>query len=161
QEYERRILAGKAVATRLQANISLDHFERLVKPVRVFALNTGRVDDFIAARRQEPGRRQGDPLSPCSLNKDLRHIKAALAVAVEWGYLPRLPRFHLEREPGALPTYITGDDFALIYKACDVARMRENIPNVSPADWWRAFLVMGYMTGWRVGQLLALKRPDV
>src|SRR5215831_5165289 len=27
--------------------------------------------------------------------------------------------------------------------------------------WWRALLVTGYLTGWRVGQLLALRRADV
>src|SRR5262249_26139425 len=30
-----------------------------------------------------------------------------------------------------------------------------------PADWWRALLVTGYMTGWRIGQLLGLRREDV
>jgi hypothetical protein len=34
---------------------SLDHFERIVKPVRLFALSTAHIDNFIAARRQEPG----------------------------------------------------------------------------------------------------------
>jgi integrase len=28
-------------------------------------------------------------------------------------------------------------------------------------DWWRALLVMAYMTGWRIGSLLALRREDV
>lgn len=34
-------------------------------------------------------------------------------------------------------------------------------PNVEPCDWWRALLVVGYMTGWRIGQILALKWNDV
>ena len=34
-------------------------------------------------------------------------------------------------------------------------------PVLSPADWWRALLVMGAMTGWRIGQLLELRREDV
>jgi integrase len=161
KEYERRVLAGKAVRTRLQAAISLGHFERIVKPKRVFALTTEHVDDFIAARRQEAGRREGDLLSPFSLNKDLRHIKAALAVAVEWGYLPRLPKFRMEREPGKLPTYVTGDHFAAIYQACEHARMPEEVPNLSAADWWRALIVTGYMTGWRIGDMLALRRDDL
>jgi integrase len=158
EEYERRVLSGKAPRTRLQAGVSLDHFERLVKPVRVFAICTAHIDDFIAERRQEPGRREGDLISPFSVNKDLRHIKAALAVAVEWNYLAKLPKFRMEKEPGKLPTYVNGDHFALIYRACEKAKMPRGVPNVEPADWWRALLVMGYMTGWRIGDMLALRR---
>src|SRR5262249_9127999 len=97
-------------------------------------------------------------ISPASVNKDARHVKAALAVAVEWGYLAKLPKFRMEREPGRLPTYVTGDHFAAIYGACDKARMPNGIPNVLAADWWRALLVMGYMTGWRIGDMLALRK---
>jgi integrase len=34
------------------------------------------------------------------------------------------------------------------------------LPN-TPGDWWRSFLVFAYLTGWRVGAILALKRSDV
>jgi integrase len=157
REYDERVLAGLAVHTRQQANVSLEHFERIVKPIRVFALSTQHVDNFIAARRKEPGRREGDRLSPASINKDLRHIKAALKVAFEWGYLPKIPKFRMEKAPARLPSYVNGDDFAVIYRACDVAKMPEGLPYPA-ADWWRALLVMGYMTGWRIGDMLALRR---
>jgi integrase len=161
KEYSRRVLAGLAVASRLQAEISLDHFERIIKPVRVFAINTGHVDDFIAARRQERGRRPGDTISPFSVNKDLRHIKAALGAAKEWGYLSQVPRCRMEKAPRKLPRYVPGDHFALIYNACDAARMPEDIANVSAPDWWRALLVTGYMTGWRIGDMLGLRRDQL
>jgi integrase len=66
----------------------------------------------------------------------------------------------MEKEPGKLPTYVTGDHFAAIYGACDAAKMPKHEPYPA-ADWWRALLVMGYMTGWRIGDLLALKRDRV
>jgi integrase len=157
-EYTDRVLAGLASRTRLQAEISLAHFERLVKPRRVSTLITQHIADFIALRRQEEGRRLGDLLSPFTLNKDLRHIKAALAVAVEWGYLTKLPKFRMEKEPGKLPTYVTGDHFASIYTACDHAKMPRGLTNATSADWWRALMVMGYMTGWRVGDMLAIRK---
>src|SRR5262249_37556362 len=97
REYETRVLAGLAVATGLQSAISLDHFERIVKPIRVFAIGTAHVDDFTAARRKERGRKKGEPISPASVNKDLRHIKAALKVAFEWGYLPAVPKVRMEK----------------------------------------------------------------
>jgi integrase len=32
---------------------------------------------------------------------------------------------------------------------------------VARADWWRALIVLAYMTGWRIGQILSLKWADV
>src|SRR6476469_4311033 len=29
------------------------------------------------------------------------------------------------------------------------------------ADWWRGLLVFGYMTGWRISDMLALRRADL
>jgi integrase len=104
---------------------------------------------------------RGSLLSPASINHDLRHLKAALKVAKQWKYLADMPHFRMEKEPKKLVSYVTRDDFALIYKPCAVATMPERIANIDPADWWRALLTMGYMTGWRIGDLLALRREDV
>jgi integrase len=159
REYEAKILAGKALNTKVQACAALDHFERLIKPVRVFALCTAHVDDFITKRRTEPGKKSGSIVSPFTINKDLRHIKAALAVAIEWGYLAKLPKFRMEREPEELPSYVTGEHFTQIYRACDQAVKPKDLANgIRPADWWQALLIMGYMTGWRIGDMLALRR---
>lgn len=160
EEYESKVLAGKATWTQLSAKASLDHFERIVKPGRVSVLTTQHIDDFVAARRKERGQKDGSVLSPASVNRDLRHIKAALRVAREWEYLSKPPRFRMEREMKGLPTYVIGDHFALIYRACDQARMPTGRP-YEPADWWRALIVMGYMTGWRIGDMLALRRSDL
>ena len=56
-------------------------------------------------------------------------------------------------------TYLSPEHFAKLYRHADAARW----PNDGPfetADWWRAMLVTAYMTGWRIGSLLAL-REDV
>lgn len=39
--------------------------------------------------------------------------------------------------------------------------MPADLANIAPADWWRGLLVMAYMTGWRISELLALRREDV
>jgi integrase len=159
-EYERRVLDGLAARSKDEALTALAHFKRIVKPVRVFALCTAHVDDFIARRRQERGKKKGDLVSPATVNKDLRHVKAALNVAHEWGYLSRVPKFRMERVPKKLARYMTGDHFALVYRACDRARMPEGMPYPA-ADWWRALIVTGYLTGWRIGDMLGLRRDDL
>jgi integrase len=159
-EYEHRVLAGKAVRTREEALAALAAFERIVKPLRVLAVTTQEIDDYIAARRQEPGR-YGQTVSPATINKSLRHLKTALRKAKKWGYLHQVPDMEMQREPEKLPTYISPEHFNLLYAACEGhSRWPENQPYPA-ADWWRALLVTGYMTGWRIGQLLAVKRADV
>jgi integrase len=159
REYEAKILSGKAVSTRNQVRAALDHFERLVKPVRVSAIHTSHVDDFIARRRTEPGKKKGSIVSPFTTNKDLRIVKAAVAVAKEWGYLEKMPRFRMEREPGKLPVYITPEHFVAVYQACDKARKPTDLANgVTAGDWWRALLVLGYFSGWRINDMLSLRK---
>jgi integrase len=161
EEYSTRVLAGLAVATRRHASETLQRFQRIVKPGRVAAITTAHVDDFIAKRRREAGKKRGDIISPATVNKDLRHLKAALRVAADWGYLARVPKIRMEKAPQRLPRYVTAEHFAAIYKACDQARRPSGIANVSPADWWRALVVMAYMTGWRIGDLLAFRRDQL
>jgi integrase len=160
KEYEDKVLSRARVETRRVARDAMNHFERIVRPVRLFCIGTQEVDGYVTARLQEPGKRKGQTVSVATVNKELRHLRAALAVAREWGHLPASPKFRMLKEPAKLPTYVTGDHFALIYAACERARMPQGLP-YPPADWWRALLVMGYMTGWRIGQMLALDRADL
>jgi integrase len=159
-EYDAKILALAAPQTRRLTLNAMDHFARLAKPVKVFGIGAHSIDAYVSTRRLEPGKKAGSVVSAATVNKELRHLRAALRVAVDWKYLPTLPRFKMAREPKKLPTYVTGDHFALIYGACDKARLPLNVPNVAAADWWRGLLVTGYMTGWRVNEILSLRRED-
>ncbi len=38
--------------------------------------------------------------------------------------------------------------------------MPKGIPT-PPADWWRGLIVMAYMTGWRISDLLGLQKNDL
>jgi integrase len=162
-EYDAQILAGLAPKTRLEAQVSLNHFQRIIRPGRLEAINTQTIDTFIAKRRQEPGKKPGSLVSPATINKDLRHLKAALHVAREWGYLAEVPKVRMVREPEKLPRYVTPEHFGVLYHlACPLAKFPE-IPGgqYGPADWWRALVVTGYMTGLRISEMLAIKCDDM
>jgi integrase len=148
------------VETRRLTINALNHFERLARPVKTYFLTGRHVDHYVAQRRQERGKRPGSHVAVATINKELRHLRAVFRIAKDWGYLPEVPKFRMLREPVWLPTYITGDHFADVYGACDVARMPEGLPYPA-ADWWRSLLVMGYMTGWRVSDMLALRRDNL
>jgi integrase len=160
KEYEEKVLAGLAVQTQITAKASLDAFERHVKPSRVAFITTAVIDQFIARRRSDPGAKRGSTVSAHTINHDLRHVKAALGVAEEWGYLPAVPKVRMERTVKQLPVYVTGEHFAALYGACSAARLPEGL-TYPASDWWRALLVMGYMTGWRIGDMLSLSRVDL
>jgi integrase len=83
-----------------------------------------------------------------TVNKELRHLRAAIRKAYKWGYLARVPDFDFLREHGKLQTYVTPEHFAKLYANAG-------------ADWWRGLLVLAYMTGWRIGAILALRWANV
>ena len=161
REWEEKIGVGLDPSTRRVTLDALRHFERLVNPVKTYFITARHVDHYIAKRRQEAGQHRGSTVSPATVNKELRHLRAVLNIGKDWGYLPAAPRFRMLREPGKLPRYVTGDHFAAMYGAADAARMPDGLANVAPADWWRALLVTGYMTGWRVGDMIAMRREDL
>ncbi len=160
QEYEEKIVSGMGPATRRLTLEALDNFERIVKPGKVATIKTQTIDAYKMKRRQEPGKRKGELVSPATVNKELRHLRAVLRKARKWRYIPEAPDFEFLKEPGKLPRYVPPAHFAAIYAACDSARMPEGFA-FSPGDWWRALLVMGYMTGWRISDMLGLRRDDL
>src|SRR5262245_16594155 len=58
KQFDAKILAGMEPNTRLVTKIAIDHFQRLAQPRRMRDITTKTVDDFIAARRLEPGKRK-------------------------------------------------------------------------------------------------------
>jgi integrase len=161
KEWEEKITPGLGTFNRQLTREAFNHWERLINPERTYCISRRYIDHYVAKRRTERGKQKGSLVSVATINKELRHLRAALRIAKEWGYMPEVPRFRLLREPGKLPTYVTGEHFAAIYKTCEAARMPEDLRNVRAADWWRALLVMAYMTGWRISELLALRREDL
>jgi len=159
-EYAAKILPGLNHENRRLTVVALDHFERIVKPGRVATIKTTTIDHFITQRRKECGKTKDATVSPATINKELRHLRAVLRKAFKWDWLPKMPDVAFVREQTKLATYISPEDFAKLYGACAEARLPRGLPYPA-AHWWRGLIVMAYMTGWRIGQLLALRRGDV
>jgi integrase len=158
--YDAKVLEGMAARNRQETTFALRHFERLIRPQRMRGITSLTLADYVARRRKEDGAKPGTLVSPATINKELRHLRAVLRKAHRWGFLAKLPEFEFQKEAGKLATYVPPGDFARLYAACDSARWPASFP-FSAADWWRGLLVTAYMTGWRIGQLLALRREDV
>ncbi len=160
REYNRTILTTKSDQNERCLRKSLDHFERLAAPRYVDAVGTKTLDEYVAARRVERGAKAGSRVSPATINKELRCLRAALNIAHDWGYLAKVPRFRWAREPKKILRYMTAEHFADIYGACDSATLPE-LPSVDPGTFWRALITFAYLTGWRVGELFELTREDL
>lgn len=115
REYEEKVLAALEPSTQQQVRTALNHFKRIVRPGRMESIRTQMVDDFVSRRRKERGKKRGSVVSPATINKDLRHLKAVFHVAVDWGYLLKAPKCRMQREPEKLPRYVTPEHFAMLY----------------------------------------------
>ena len=163
QEYDERVLSAMPVSSQEQVKAALRHFERIAKPGKIASIKASTIDGFIAKRRLERGKLPGSKLSPATVNKDLRHVKAALRYAHDWEYLPKVPRIRMLRVPSKIARYVTSEDFATLYDEAALLARRPTNPsqNYEPAEWWRAILTFAYMTGWRIDAILSLRREDL
>ena len=166
ERYTKHVEARYDTASRKVAMLSIRTFIRIAKPKRMRTVDTAKIDEFIGKRLKETGNRKtadGKPLtvSLATINWELRYIKAALRLAADWGFIDKVPRMRFLKPQLKLPTYVTPEHFAAMFQACEVTTMPSDVPNVSPVDWWRGLLVLLYMTGWRIGQTLKLKREDI
>ena len=159
--YESRVIEN---AVRSQsadtARRCLAIFTDTMKPNRVRMIDSEAVEEFVMRRRKQTGR-GGEPISLATINRDLRYLRQAMRRAKKWGIIDDVPEFEFQKPLERMPTFVPPDHFVAIYAACEIAKRPKQVPNVTPADWWRALIVLAYMTGWRIGQILSLKWADV
>ncbi len=160
EKYETDILAKKGPSTRRMTLEVLELFEKHVGPKLMKTIKTATIDEFVRKRRQDRGKYPGETVSPATVNKDLRHLRAVIRKAFKWGWLDKLPEFEFEKEPQKEATYVTPEDFAKMYVACDSATLPTG-QGFTPGDWWRALLIFAYLTGWRINEILSLRREDI
>lgn len=150
--------------SRKAALLSINTFVRIANPKLMRSITTEKVDAFISVRRQEvvtnKKRKTTRNVSPATVNRELRYVRSAMRLAADWGYIEKVPRVRFLKMPEKLPTFVPPEHLAAMVHASEIATMPNDIPNVTPVEWWQGLLVHLYMCGWRVGQTLAVNRDD-
>ncbi len=160
-EYDRKeIRLMPADSSRPLVRKSLELFGQICGNPMLHTITADTISEFREKRAEARGKKPGSKISRATVNRDLRHIKAAIRAAEEWGHIDRAPKVKFLDELHELPRYVTPEHFAAIYGACDVATLPDEM-HVPAANWWRALLFFAQMTGWRISEILALKWHDV
>jgi integrase len=126
----------------------LNAFTEAVKPRKLAKVSHAVLEDFADRRLREGSAR-------ATVNRDLRHVRAALRWAKRRGLISEAPDFKgvFVREDRKKPAIIPEEDFMAMVGALrktDLALKRR-----SP-EWWRVFLYVAYYLGLRRSEMLGL-----
>jgi integrase len=153
ERFKRDHLATLAPGSQEAYGYSLDHFTTAIKPAYLDQIDEASVAEF-RAKRLAAGN------SPATVNKDLRHDRCALNKARKWKMLPERVEVEFLREPERDPYYIDDATFKALYDACDKMTAPTSQSH-DTAEWWRALLTFAYLTGWRISEILSLRRDGI
>ncbi len=141
--------ATYAKATVDISTIGLRHLQRIACNCPLTELTLEHLDRYKADRLKGHGDKRG-PVSAVTVNIELRHLRAAMSVAVRWKLLPSNPfsGVRLLRIPEKAPAFLSYSEFRALLAA-------------AAADWFREILIVAVSTGLRRGELLNLTWGDV
>ncbi len=135
-------------------------FERHMKPRTLQQITAKFIDQFIVRRSRDRGRKPDSTVSPATINRDLRNLKLVFKAAHEWGQLDKMPQIRMVKAPQRIKRHVTLEHFAAMFAAAK--EMREpQLPNVIACDYWRALISFAFVTGWRINEILNIRRDDV
>lgn len=157
--------SGKRPGTIKEIKLALNRFEELCKPKWVHQIDEMTLDQFSRRRFKMKGV-HGQKIRPATVEKELRHVRAALSIAKRWKYIAEVPAMPEILGDKREKLHVTEDHFALIMKAADVATFPDMTihdlpPKATPGDWWRALFATAWVTGARISAILELRWPDL
>lgn len=139
------------------------------KPVvELEQLNNSLYTQFLARRKQDPGKKPDTKISVATLNGDIRYLNAAFSMALApTNEIPErlglaapgwsAPHMRLLKEPKRRPHALHPSALDRLFASCTFAT-RPLLGD--PCTWWQTFFIVAYTTGLRCKALLSIPRPS-
>ncbi|MFN0197549.1 MAG: tyrosine-type recombinase/integrase [Planctomycetaceae bacterium] len=152
-EFIEKHVSRKPRTTQVSYQQCLNAFTEIGRPKFLATVSHALLEDF-ATKRLKLG------AAAATVNRDLRHVRAALRWAKRRGMVSDVPEFKgvFIREDRKKPTVIPEEHFQAMIRA-----LKDPKTNLSrrPADWWRIFLYVAYYLGLRRGEIFGLQWDHV
>jgi integrase len=132
---------------------ALAAFTTVIAPQYLDQVDEGAIAEFRA-------RRMKAVKSPATVNKDLRFLRCALNKAKKWKLIPQRIEFDMLREPERDPYFVDDETFGKLYDACGTMA-QPKLQSCDASEWWQSLLTFCYMTGWRIGEAMSLRRDCI
>lgn len=116
---------------------SFKAFERYAAPARVEQITASTIDGFIAKRLRDSGRKPNSVISPATVNRDLRHLKAILGFAVRWKYLAKVAEIRMVREVQEIGEVMTVEGAHGVFRIQVRCLDPRQQPKPAPEKAWR------------------------
>jgi integrase len=148
QEFLEKHAKRKSPRTHQTYKECLDLFSKSVEPKRLTDVTLGMLEDFANSR-------QAAGIAGPTINRDLRHVRAALKWALRRDYITKIPDFAgaFLRVDAKQPVTIPEADFLTMV---DALKKPDLVLRKRPKEWWRVFLYIAYYLGLRRGEILGL-----
>lgn len=145
----------------------LGRFTRKSDPVQLGDIDQMMYNQYLAARKKDPGIRKGTTVSEATVNGDIVYLNMAFAYVDEIGRKRlgldpdwQIPRAKKLRIPKRIPRGLSQNAMDNTFLSTKFATMPAiEHTGVTPEYWWTAFLCIALFTGIRKSGILALKRP--
>ncbi len=90
----------------------------------------------------------GRPVTPSTINRELAILRHLLRLAEEWGYIAKVPKIRLAREPEGRLRFLAEDEIPRLLAACEAKAPKS--PYLLP------IVTVALHTGMRKGEILGL-----
>ena len=136
---KRSIARDEEVLARLRTHVGAD--------TPIAEVTAQRIADYDRRRVTEISRR-GRLVSGSTVNRELAILRHLLRLAEEWGYLDKVPRIRLSKEPEGRLRFLSEDEIPRLLEACHARAVKS--PVLLPV------VTLALHTGMRKGEILGL-----
>jgi integrase len=135
---KRSIAQDEQLLTKLKAGLGSD--------TPLTEITAQRIAQYDRDRVSQKSEKIGRPVSPSTVNRELAVLRHLLRLAEEWGYIPKVPRIRMAKEPEGRVVWLEAPEEAALLKACAASQTKH----------LAAIVTVALETGMRYGEIMSL-----